>query len=240
MTIFFAVLMYAGVFLLDFSCIQIMPRLALVGKTLASVSFVLLAIFIMCRKNYRQFTYKKLIFTGLCFGALGDILLNVNFISGYESVFFLAGLTAFFIGHVFYIIAFINRSPVKVLSFLPMVLTLTAYRYITREFSDAFDMGSFFIPIFIYGAVVSFMAGKSLGLFKYKEKSAKGVWLTVLGAIFFYVSDFILLFLCFIPAVSPKTPGYNQAWFVILTLGNSIIYYTGQLLMALSLNENLE
>jgi hypothetical protein len=66
------------------------------------------------------------------------------------------------------------------------------------------------------------------------------VWLTVLGAIFFYVSDFILLFLFFVPVFSSKTPGYNRTAFIILTLGNSMIYYTGQLLMAFSLKGDLE
>ena len=241
MTVVLSILIYIGVFILDYSCICTMnPHVALIGKALGSLSFVLLAICIMLKKDYRQFKYKKLIFTGLCFGCIGDILLNVNFIPGTESVFFLVGLLAFSIGHIFYAWAFIDRSPIKILTFLPVVLTLSVFCQISRQFSSAFDFKSMFIPILIYGAMVSFMASKSIGLFKYKEKAKKTVWLTVLGAIFFYVSDFILLFLFFVPAVSPKTPDYNQTWFIILTLGNSIIYYTGQLLMALSLKGNLE
>ena len=241
MTIVLSILMYIGVFVLDYSCICTMnPQVALVGKTVASLSFVLLAVVILFKKNCRKFKYKMLIFTGLCFGCLGDIFLNVNFIPGTETLFFLIGLLAFAIGHIFYAWAFIDRSPIQILTFLPVVLTLSVFCMLTRQFASAFDMGSMFIPILIYGAMVSFMAAKSIGLFKYKEKAKKTVWLTVLGAIFFYVSDFILLFLFFVPAFSSKTPGYNRTAFIILTLGNSMIYYTGQLLMAFSLKGDLE
>ncbi|MBO4320917.1 MAG: lysoplasmalogenase [Treponema sp.] len=241
MTIVLSILMYIGVFVLDYSCICTMnPQIALVGKTLASLSFVLLAVVILFNKDCKKLKYKKLIFTGLCFGCIGDICLNVNFISGTETAFFLIGLLAFAIGHIFYALAFIDRSPIKILTFVPVLLTLSAFVTITREFSSSFDMGSLFIPILIYGAMVSFMAAKSLGLFIYKEKSKKTVWLTVLGAWMFYISDFILLFLFFVPAFSSRTPGYNRTAFIILTLGNSIIYYTGQLLMAFSLKGDLE
>ncbi|MBP5359306.1 MAG: lysoplasmalogenase [Treponema sp.] len=241
MTIVLSILMYIGVFVLDYSCICTMnPKVALIGKTIASVSFVLLAVFILFRKDCKKLRYKKLIFTGLCFGCIGDICLNVNFVPGTESAFFLIGLLAFSIGHIFYTLAFIDRSPIKILTFVPVLLTLSAFITITKDFSSSFDMGSMFIPILIYGAMVSFMAAKSLGLFIYKERAKKTVWLTVLGAILFYISDFILLFLFFVPAFSSRTPGYNRVAFIILTLGNSIIYYTGQLLMAFSLKGDLE
>lgn len=241
MAVIFSILIYIGVFILDYSCIFTMnSHFALLGKSLASLSFVLLAVCILFRKDCRKFKYKKLIFIGLCFGCIGDICLNLNFVSGMETAFFLFGLAAFFIGHVFYAWAFVDRSPIQILTFLPVVLTLAVFVYLVRQFPDAFELGPLFIPVLIYGAMVSFMASKSLGLFRYREKTVRGVWLTVLGAVLFYVSDFILLFLFFVPAFSSKTPGYNRMVFIILTLGNSIIYYTGQMLMALSLKENLE
>ena len=79
----------------------------LIFKTLSSLMFVLL--------GYQKLSFNMSapspIFFGLCFGAVGDVLLAICLISKrYEKVFFAFGGIMFFIGHIFYLMAAVTIS----------------------------------------------------------------------------------------------------------------------------------
>ncbi|MCR5221249.1 MAG: lysoplasmalogenase, partial [Lachnospiraceae bacterium] len=56
-------------------------------------------------------SFAKLVFLGLIFGALGDVLLNLRFLSkSHGQKIFLIGIAAFLAGHILYLSALIPLS----------------------------------------------------------------------------------------------------------------------------------
>ena len=87
---------------------------AVVLKGCASLMFVIIGI-IAYRSNPSSFG--KMVLLGLIFGALGDVLLNLRFLSEkYGQKIFLAGIAVFFTGHIMYLISLIPLSDSLVIS----------------------------------------------------------------------------------------------------------------------------
>jgi uncharacterized membrane protein YhhN len=127
------------------------------------------------------------IVAGLLCGAAGDVLLIPN-----RKTFFLAGLVAFLLGHVAYLVAFLEpvvqeglAAPLLLLVAAPLaVFGILLYRALRS------GLGRMKLPLGIYMGVILCMALASVLRAGFGEDLL--FWLPVLGAVMFLVSDAIL------------------------------------------------
>jgi uncharacterized membrane protein YhhN len=130
---------------------------------------------------------KPLIIIALLFSWLGDVLLIFE---PENSLFFILGLSAFLIAHLFYIYFFhqlrvMNALPGKVLLLVPVVVYYIILMYILGP-----NLGPFQLPVRIYGVVISFMLMLSLHMLYIKKTNAGKLF--ALGAFLFVISDSLL------------------------------------------------
>lgn len=130
---------------------------------------------------------KKWIIAALAFSWLGDVLLM--FQQG-RPVFFLVGLSAFLIAHLFYI-SFFHRvrvnEQVKSRWWLPAVVVVYYAVLIAVLYPKLGDMK---VPVPVYGIVISFML--LLALHMLFIKNSKAGQLMMAGAVLFILSDSVL------------------------------------------------
>lgn len=186
-------------------------------KGVASLFFVFTGI-----ASYRAGRRAK-IYCGLCiaalgFGMLGDIFLG----SGWQNSF-LCGVAVFAVGHVIYCAAFagaggIRKSQLAAFVLLDAVLLL----YICT--APWFDFGAMLPAVAIYCTIISFMVTGAVSLYRLRGTYPWTVACIISGAVLFIVSDFILVHSMFTTVV-PEVP---MKWL------NTLTYYPGQILLALS------
>jgi uncharacterized membrane protein YhhN len=161
---------------------------------------------------YTQFPSKKsitpwMILIGLFFCMLGDGLLS----------WFVMGLSAFLVGHLFYLAGFLSRWNFSKTR-CAMIITLALYAFILgKEIIAALhrDGNAALIgPVLIYIIVISLMAWAAI--------MTGNKW-AIIGSILFVVSDSILSWNMFVSDVAFSGP-------LIMTT-----YYTAQFLIARSL-----
>lgn len=134
--------------------------------------------------------FSKLIFTGLFFSLAGDIAL---LFAGNGGNFFLIGLAAFLIAHVFYSIAFFrdykydpqaSKKYGHIMLFVMATFTIAFYVWL-RPY-----LGEMKIPVMAYMVIISTMA--ILAGYRYQRINLLSFQLIFTGAIFFIVSDALL------------------------------------------------
>jgi len=128
---------------------------------------------------------------GILFSLAGDILLMISL-----DRLFLAGLVAFLLAHVAYIVGF--NSPPSAISLweglMAIIIGLGAARIIRRIISPLAAKGQarLRMPIIIYSVVISIMLlSAMMKLTDVNWKSSAAVWVSA-GAFLFYLSDIIL------------------------------------------------
>ena len=177
---------------------------AVILKGLASLYFVIL--------GFR---------TGLIFGMIGDILLNLRFVFEKQGQkIFLAGILAFLIGHILYLKALIPLAQDLLLCIGIgglIAAALLAYIFKTMDAKPAFKI----FGVFYLGAVIIMSVIAVSLLF---HSPTPGMKLYALGAVLFMLSDIVLIFNTF-----GSTTSFSRR---ILNLS---MYYVGQILIALSL-----
>ena len=130
---------------------------------------------------------KKWIMLALFFSWAGDVLLMFE---SKDEIFFLCGLSAFLIAHIFYIIFFhYIRVGEKIKSNLWLLLLVVVY-YAALIWLLSPYLGDKKIPVRVYGVVISFMLMMAMHMLFIKNKMA-GRWMMV-GALLFVISDSIL------------------------------------------------
>ena len=188
-------------------------------KGSASVIFVIIGCIAFCSAVNTDFA--KLVFIGLILGAVGDILLNLRFV--FEKAgqkIFLAGIAAFLAGHILYLAALIPQSDSLLCCIIiGAVIAAAILTYIFKTMSVKLAFKIF--GIFYIGAVVIMTAIAIGNLITAPSTTA---WLYAIGAIFFTLSDIVLIF---------NTFGSTQKFSMRIT--NLSLYYIGQLLIATSL-----
>ena len=160
--------------------------------------------------------YCRLIVTGLCFSLLGDLLLI------WPDQYFLAGLFAFLLAHVSYLLAFSRDAgfPAR-LPVLLIYLSIGAFSYGVLFPALPADLR---IPVGLYATLLAAMAGQAMGrLFELRTSASRR---SAIGAIFFMLSDLLLAFHRF------RTPLLYSESFILVP------YYLGQWLIASSTTEN--
>lgn len=151
--------------------------------------------------------YAALMFVGLCFSWLGDYLLHVRPGSG----FFVAGLSSFLVGHVFYTIAYCKAFKVlfpfaSLITVVEIIIyiTLIAATLLSAIFIVKIELGKLLVPCIIYTATIAAMAVKAFSLAIMIMKAGSlveapiftGIML-MLGAFLFMLSDYTLSILNF-------------------------------------------
>ena len=192
------------------------PPVKLLLKTLASLAFVCLGLLGAARAGG---AYAWLTWIGLILGAAGDVLLQfMDCRPKDREPFFRAGLGAFLIGHVFYIVAFALLG--RVTGWAVLLAAVLFAALFLLQFPARMDLKGQKVPVYAYAAVISVMTAFAVLSF---GAGARGA-LVGLGGILFLVSDAILALSFFSPIREKSLPTWNL-----------ITYYAAQILLALSI-----
>lgn len=147
---------------------------------------LLIVLFIFQTTGFNS-SLKKWIVLALAFSWAGDVLLIFESTNGN---FFIFGLVAFLIGHIFYILFFENVIRKEGLRknywwFLPVIVYYIALIYFLSP-----KLGDMRLPVRIYGIVISYMLIQALQTGRIKHMAA--ATLMIGGAVLFITSDSIL------------------------------------------------
>ena len=147
----------------------------------------MLIIYFLAETNSFITSLKKLIVLALIFSWAGDVLLVFESTS---SNFFIFGLVAFLIAHIFYILFYenvIRKDGIRknYWWFLPVIIYYIALIYILSP-----NLGDMKLPVRIYGVVISYMLIQALQTGGIKNFGA--ATLMIAGAVLFITSDSIL------------------------------------------------
>ncbi|MED3788136.1 lysoplasmalogenase [Peribacillus frigoritolerans] len=180
----------AAILITGLSYIFLIPEEPLIIKILFKVLPMLL-ILLYARTNVgRRGRYQSLILLGLFFCMLGDGLL----------IWFVIGLSAFLIGHLFYISAFFGRWNFSWLRFAT-ILPISIYStWISREMLHSLiEKGehNLIIPVICYVTVISLMGWAAF---------MTGNAAAIIGGLLFMISDSILSWNKFIDDVAFSGP----------------------------------
>jgi uncharacterized membrane protein YhhN len=185
------------------------PRL--IAKTILSCLFVLVAFL----QPSSVPSYGNFILIGLIFCLAGDVCLALP-----GDKIFRAGLVAFLVGHIFYVIGFTYLVPVSKW-FIPAAVLFWVFSLLVFLWLRP-HLKAMLVPVVVYILVITVMASGAWAVF---DKSASPFWgrtFVFAGAFLFYVSDVFV--------------ARNQ--FVKREFLNRLIglplYYLGQFLLAFS------
>jgi len=148
---------------------------------------IILAAFFLSQTKSRVRGLKKWILAALFFSWAGDVLLMFQ---ESKSLFFLLGLSAFLIAHVFYIVFFHNIRVQEHIKSNPLLLLLVVVYYAGLMTLLSPYLGTMKLPVRIYGIVISFMFMLAMHMLFINNKTA-GRWM-ITGAMLFVMSDSIL------------------------------------------------
>jgi uncharacterized membrane protein YhhN len=200
------------------------PLLALMVKGFASLSFIIVfAAAVYGRVQFIDRALVSLVLLGLVSGLLGDLYLALRPLrpKAENEQIILGGITAFSVGHLFYLFALISLSGFHVIA-IPIAIIMTIVVILGSKFMK-FQMGIAKYPTYFYSLLIFLMIGSSLG---HGLAAGFGMFeiLMFLGAILFGISDLIL------------APIYYQGkdTKLMITL-NLMTYYAAQILIALSI-----
>lgn len=167
-------------------------------------------------------TFARMVFLGLIFGALGDILLNLRFVVKEKASqpVFLTGVAAFLTGHILYLVALIPQAThvwISLLAGVVIAACILAVIFKSMELKPAFKA----FGILYIGAVV-LMTAVAFGNLIAEPTGSRLMY--AIGALLFTVSDIVMIF---------NTFGKETKFSLRIT--NLSLYYVGQLLIAFSL-----
>lgn len=146
----------------------------------------LLSYFILQTRHEKN-DLKKWIIIALLFSWLGDVLLMLQ---GDNSIFFLLGLSAFLLAHLFFILFFhFVRIRENVKSRWYLLLIVVIYYALLISILSPW-LGEMKLPVRIYGIVISFMFMLAMHMLFIKNNRA-GL-LMMAGALLFVISDSVL------------------------------------------------
>ena len=186
------------------------PRL--IPKTILSCLFVLAAFL----QHSSIPSYGKFILIGLIFCLAGDVCLALP-----GDKIFRAGLVAFLIGHIFYVIGFTYLVPVSHW-ILPRAILFWVFSLLVFVWLRP-HLKAMLVPVAVYILVITAMTSGAWAVFSGSSFSVGGRGLILLGAWLFYVSDIFVARNQFIKGA-----------FINRLIGLPL-YYAGQFLLAFSI-----
>ncbi len=157
--------------------------------------------------------FTKWIYPALFFSWCGDVLLMFQ---GQKELFFLLGLSAFLLAHIFYILYFHFVRLQEKIAGNPWYLLLVVIYYSVLMVWLSPYLGQFTVPVRVYGVAISIMLMMAMHMTSLKSKKAG--WMLLAGAVLFVLSDSVL-------AVNRFYQGFPEAGIVImLTYGAAQLY----------------
>jgi uncharacterized membrane protein YhhN len=183
-------------------------------KPLTSALFVLAAL-----SRGPTSRYDWLVVAGLLLSMAGDVSLIRR-----EKTWFLAGLTAFLLGHVAYLFAFGTRAGLSALNPAALAAIGVTSAGTFRYFRPHLDRMLW--PVAAYVIVITLMLMGAWAVFAAPGSGDAARWLIAAGATLFYVSDITVARDRFVPGVGFA----NRA-------GGLTLYYTAQFLLAFSIGQ---
>jgi uncharacterized membrane protein YhhN len=152
----------------------------------------LLPILVIAVASSAHFGTKKILITALTFSWIGDVIL---LFADKGEIYFILGLVAFLVSHVFYIVLFskqaISKTIKNKISFGAGIGLIVIY-FLMMISTLAPKLGSLTVPVVIYAIVISTMLFYALkGSFQWNTIPYQSV---LIGAVFFISSDSILAF----------------------------------------------
>ena len=148
---------------------------------------VAVAGYFVLQTSHVRSSFKTWILFALLFSWAGDILLLFQ---QKDANFFLLGLSAFLVAHIFYVVFFHRvrvEEKIKGTAW-PAVVVVIYYGALITFLSPY--LGDMKLPVRIYGVVISFMFMLALHMLYLQNKPA-GRWM-MLGALLFIISDSVL------------------------------------------------
>jgi len=181
----YSILCFAAILIADLAAVQLPYKMAeYVFKPL--IAIWLLAYFILELRTVRS-SLKKWIIAALLFSWIGDVLLMLQ---DEHSLFFLLGLSAFLIAHIFYILCFHFIRVKENVKSRWYIVVIVVLNYLTiKNFLCPF-LGDMKLPVSIYAVFISFMFMLALHILFINNKRAG--WLMMTGALLFVISDSVL------------------------------------------------
>lgn len=167
-------------------------------------------------------TYVRLIVSGLAIGAVADVILNLRYVfeGARGKLAFLAGILVFLAGHIAYLMAVARRCvALPVCVGLGVAATVALMWWILQRIEAAMAFKVF--GVFYIGAI-TIMNCVAVGALI--ANPGAHALMFVAGAVLFLLSDIILILNTF-------GPQKRFTW----RIANLMLYYVGQLLIALSL-----
>ncbi|MEX1375883.1 MAG: lysoplasmalogenase [Eubacteriales bacterium] len=189
----------------------------IITKGISSLLFISIGLCCYISKDVPA-EYALWIIAALVFGLIGDLFLVFpNIIKS-----FILGLVAFLIGQIIYGVTFLRFNgfmAYDVLIYAAIVgCSLLAYK------RSSLQLGKMKMPVLFYLLIIAFMYTMGVStLYKGGFNTATTVFI-VAGATLFLISDILLAFVRFQPDSKPYLRGMNLA-----------LYYSGQILLALSI-----
>ena len=203
----------------------------IIFKTIASLFFVALAIVCFCLNSEGHFIFKLFTVIGLFFGLLGDLLLGFKYITTKtQKIWILAGMFAFALGHISYIIGllvdfYIPGNPIfMVLPFTLPILLIFGYMIVAKKVGINFGKGLFFFGLF-YLCCLTTMVSSSFSMVLLHKFANPTLVMFFIGALCFITSDFMLTGSYF------KNGERSKAYKAIY----SVFYYVAQFIIAFSI-----
>ena len=130
---------------------------------------------------------KKWMILALALSWLGDVLLIFE---SMNAGFFIFGLAAFLIAHIFYIVLFDQlRVKEKIKQSLLPLLPIAIYYILLMSLLQP-TLGQMQKPVSVYGLVISIMLSFAIDLWRSKDRLAS--FFIILGALLFIMSDSLL------------------------------------------------
>lgn len=195
---------------------------ALLLKTTASFLFMSVA-FSSFIANDKAPLYFALIIMGLSCGLIGDIVLDLKIIyKESSSLYQSAGMTAFFVGHIFYIGALIIFGGNFHWMPLAAAAALGVGTSLLSQFVLKFKFKEHTVHIYAYAVALFYMAAQSCWI-TYQTGFSVSFLFMGLGGVLFLLSDLVLLMTY-----------YDNRDSKLFISTNHILYYGAQFLIALS------
>lgn len=194
---------------------------AIIFKTLASISFCALGFVNYKNPAVHKSAGKQMLAAFFC-SLCGDVLLAVDKDNG---IMFVIGVVSFAAAHILFATAFcrIRRLVGADVLITCVIFAITLGILI---FGGEFDYQGLFAVLVGYSAIISFMVAKAVSLRKSTQISQSAAKWIAVGAVFFLLSDIILLYWLF---------GINMP--KIVQSLNWVFYYAAQGCLAVSLGK---
>lgn len=186
--------------------------LSIILKTLASLSFVLLALHL-----YKG--HALLVVVALVFDMLGDFILILrNRYPKHKDLIFVFGTISFFIAHILYASYLLKLNPTCIK--MGLIINIILYIIIALSFKKLLNVKGF---IGILGACYLFiiMFNSGLSITNYHLVKTFDNFIYMLGSLIFISSDLVLMF-----------HKFGKRHYGFLQIVYRILYYVSQLLLA--------